>query len=255
MMKNIFHGIVLSIQFLTRFPLPIACEISPQTLRWALRFFPFAGLTIGGFFVLISWLVEPFLPASLLVLFLLTAWVYATGGLHLDGVMDVADAVGSNAPLEKKYEILKDSRVGSFAVIAIIFLLIWKAVLVYELLNAVRFEIWIGLLFIPVLSRYQALLQLYFFQPIQNKGLAYEWRRHLTMLDLLIAFVLVMLFVFIYPPFIIMVPLQFLFSFCYGKWAMKHFKGMNGDLVGTSIEGAELWNLIVLYILLLFVMG
>lgn len=255
MMKNMFQGMILSLQFLTRFPLPFACDISPHTLRWALRFFPFAGLAIGGFFVLIGWLLQPFLPTSLLVLLLLTAWVYATGGLHLDGVMDVADAVGSNAPLEKKYEIMKDSRVGSFAVIAIIFLLIWKAGLLYELLSPLHTASWIGLLFIPVLSRYQALLQLVFFQPIQNKGLAYEWRRHLTLLDVSVAFIWVIAVALLYVPLLIMIPLQFLFSFCYGKWAMKHFKGMNGDLVGTSIEGAELWNLLVLYILLSFVMG
>lgn len=255
MMKNMFQGMILSLQFLTRFPLPIACDMSPQTLRWALRFFPFAGLTIGGFFVAIGWLVEPFLPTSLLVLLLLSAWVYTTGGLHLDGVMDVADAVGSNAPLEKKYEILKDSRVGSFAVMALIFLLLWKVALLYELLSALPTALWIGLLFVPILSRYQALFQLYFFQPIQNKGLAYEWRKHLTVFDLCIAFIWIILFAVLYPPLVMMLPLQVVFSFCYGKWAMKQFKGMNGDLVGTSIEGAELWNLMVLYILLLFVMG
>ncbi|MGM9929804.1 MAG: adenosylcobinamide-GDP ribazoletransferase [Bacillus sp. (in: firmicutes)] len=254
-MKNVFYGAVLALQFLTRFPLPISCDISPASLKWALRFFPFAGLVMGCFIVLISYALHSFLSVPLLVLAGLTAWVYATGGLHLDGVMDVADAVGSNASLEKKYEIMKDSRVGSFAVIALIFLVLWKAALLYEIFSQWDDTILIALLFIPALSRFQALFLLYFFKPIQNKGLAHEWRKHLSKSDLLIAFIWVGAIAVFCKPLFILIPCQLLFTFMYGRWAMKQFKGVNGDLVGTSIEGAELWNLTILYILLLSVMA
>ena len=52
-----------------------------------------------------------------------------TGGIHLDGYMDCCDAIFSRRPLEKKREILKDSHVGSFAVIALamLFLLSFAA--------------------------------------------------------------------------------------------------------------------------------
>lgn len=66
-------------------------------------------------------LLNDILPVSMLALLLISVWVYLSGGLHLDGVMDVADAAGSNGDVEKKREILKDSRAGSFAVLAVIF--------------------------------------------------------------------------------------------------------------------------------------
>ena len=254
-MKNIAYGAVLSLQFLTRFPLPIACDINQSSMKWALRFFPFAGLTIGAFISLIYFVLSPIIPDTLMTVLLLSAWVYATGGLHLDGWMDVADAAGSNAALEIKYEIMKDSRVGSFAVIAVIFLFIWKATFLYEFLNlADQSLIILALIFIPMLSRFQALLQLKLFPAIQNKGLAHEWRKYLSWREIIIAFCGIAVIVFIYWPFIFLVILQLLFTVLYGKWALKQFNGINGDLVGASIEGAELWNIAILYIFISFVM-
>lgn len=255
-MKDMMYGAVLALQFLTRFPLPIACDVNKVSLKWALRFFPFAGLVIGSFISIIFILFRDILPVTLLTLLLLSAWVYATGGLHLDGWMDVADATGSNASLEKKYEIMKDSRVGTFAVLSVIFLFIWKAGLLFELLSfKENSSLIIAFLFIPALARLQALFQLYFFPAIQNRGLAHEWRKHLSKLDIVIAIVWLVILIFLNYPLVILLCLQFLFSFLFGKWAVKNFNGMNGDLVGTSIEGAELWNLSLLYVLSSFVMG
>ena len=255
MIKNIAYGAVLSLQFLTRFPLPIACDINEASMKWALRFFPFAGFIIGGFMSLIYIVLSPIFPETIMTIALLSAWVYATGGLHLDGWMDVADALGSNAPLEKKYEIMKDSRVGSFAVIAVIFLFAWKAVILYELLTVIDNQhIILALLFIPMLARFQALLQLKLFPAIQNKGLAHEWRKYLSWREIVIAFVGIAVMIIIYFPFMFLFVLQVLFTILFGKWAVNNFKGINGDLVGTSIEGAELWNVAILYIFILFVM-
>ena len=255
MIKNIAFGAVLSLQFLTRFPLPIACEVNEVSMKWALRFFPFAGLIIGSFLSLIYIVLSPVFPDTIMTVVLLFAWVYATGGLHLDGWMDVADAIGSNAPLEKKYEIMKDSRVGSFAVIAIIFLFAWKAVFLYEILAFANDQLIIlSLLFIPMLARFQSLLQLKLFPAIQNKGLAHEWRKYLSWKDIVFALFGIVIMVAIYYPFIIFLVLQSVFTLMYGKWAVRNFNGINGDLVGTSVEGAELWNVAILYIFILFVM-
>ncbi|WP_042349380.1 adenosylcobinamide-GDP ribazoletransferase [Bacillus massiliigorillae] len=255
-MKNFIHGMVLSLQFLTRFPLPIACDINTNSMKWALRFFPFAGLLIGCFISVVFFITDLFLPTTLVTLAILSAWVYATGGLHLDGWMDVADAVGSNGSLDKKYEIMKDSRIGSFAVLAVIFLFIWKAGFLYELVsNYEQHNLIIAFLFIPALARFQALLMLKCFPPIQNKGLAHMWRQYLSWSDIVIALCWLAVIIVLYYPLAILLVLQVLFTFVYGKWAVKNFNGINGDLVGTSIEGAELWNVMILFVLFSFVMG
>lgn len=75
--------------------------------------FPLLGLVVGGL-----WRLLTFLPAGGARAFLLTAAPFLlTGCIHLDGFMDCCDAIFSRRDLEKRQQILKDSHVGSFAVI------------------------------------------------------------------------------------------------------------------------------------------
>ncbi|MGM2749804.1 adenosylcobinamide-GDP ribazoletransferase, partial [Bacillus cereus group sp. Bce010] len=67
-------------------------------------------------------------PSPITALVLLSLWVAISGGLHLDGVMDLADALGSNQPVARRWEIMKDPVVGSFGMLALVFLLAWKGV-------------------------------------------------------------------------------------------------------------------------------
>ena len=82
--------------------------------------FPFVGTVIGAIWagagVLMRYFGCPHLFAAA-ILTLLPYWL--SGGIHLDGFMDCCDAVFSRRPLEKKREILKDSHVGSFAVMSL----------------------------------------------------------------------------------------------------------------------------------------
>jgi adenosylcobinamide-GDP ribazoletransferase len=250
-MKNLFYGAVLALQFLTRIPLPVQCEVNDHSLKWALRFYPFAGGTIGVVLSVFFLLFSDIFPLYIVALGILSLWLFLTGGLHVDGFMDVADAVGSNGNVEKKQEIMKDSRVGSFAVIALFFLLAWKCIVLFELLRIVEEGLWLYLLLIPILARFQALMQLYFFQPFQKKGMAYFWKSKLDKKDLWISFGWIFPFLWMEQTVLLIVLLQFVFSWLFGKWATKQFQGINGDTVGASIEGAELWNLFVVYVLFL----
>ena len=255
-MKSCIHGFFLSLQFLTRIPVRRSFDVHDQSMKWALRFFPVAGLLAGLVIAIPYLLFQSFLPAYILALLAVSLWVYITGGLHLDGWMDVADAVGSNASLERKYEIMKDSRVGSFAVLAVFFLLAWKTALLYELINILPVrEMAVYLLAIPAIARYQSLLQLAFVPAFQDKGMAYMWKQYLARKDIVISFCLLVPLVAIKPFLFVLILAQMLYAFLFGKWAIRQFKGINGDLVGTSIEGAELWNLSLLYIYTLSVMG
>ena len=127
-MKNALWGAVLALQFLTRLPIPIAAPWTSETRRWAVRAFPFVGLLIGTVLALVAFGMHN-VPAPITALTLLSIWVAISGGLHLDGVMDIADALGSNQPLARRWEIMKDPQIGSFGMLALVFLLAWKGVL------------------------------------------------------------------------------------------------------------------------------
>nr|WP_026342397.1 adenosylcobinamide-GDP ribazoletransferase [Paenibacillus fonticola] len=122
-------------QFLSRFPVPVAVKFTPEVLRRSAKYYPLVGFAIGAALGLaavgFAWVLPP-MPAAVLVLAL---WVWLTGGLHLDGWMDSADALLSFRSRERMLEIMKDSRVGAMGVIACVLLLLLKMSLLYTLIG------------------------------------------------------------------------------------------------------------------------
>ena len=115
---HVLKGLVIAFASYTRIPMP-QVDWSEENRRWSMCFFPLIGVAVGGLIWL--WLalcdglhIGPFLRGAIgTVLPLLV-----TGGIHMDGFMDVTDAMSSWQTTEKRLEILKDSHVGAFAVIA-----------------------------------------------------------------------------------------------------------------------------------------
>lgn len=240
-MKEALYGLILALQFLTRVPLPIACPWHAGTCRWALRCYPLVGLLIGAALAGLA-IFGQALPTPLLALALLSLWVALSGGLHLDGVMDLADALGSNAPLERRWAIMKDSQVGSFAILALVFLLAWKGVLLWALLEAgVSPWLWVAL---PALARFGALVLLRLAPLARREGLAWTWRQHLEYRDLALSLLpLVVIFGFV-PGGVWLLGLLLIFLCLYGLFMVRAFSGINGDIAGAAIEGGELWLLL-----------
>ncbi|SER83300.1 adenosylcobinamide-GDP ribazoletransferase [Salipaludibacillus aurantiacus] len=254
-MKNPVYGFLLAVQFLTRIPVPVECPWTPETSRWAIRCYPLVGIAAGGILLGLSWGLSPFLPAEMMALMIVTLWVWLTGGLHLDGVMDVADAAGSNAPLKKKWEIMKDPHVGSFGIVALFFLLGWKTMLVYMLIGAVPAGSLLFLVMIPALARFVAACLLILLPAAKKEGLAWHWKQNTGPADLLAAFLPAAVLVFFLPEYWVILPVFAAGIGLYGWWTVRTFKGINGDLTGTAIEGGELWGLLLVWIFTSFVTG
>ncbi|MGQ4880429.1 adenosylcobinamide-GDP ribazoletransferase [Billgrantia sp. LNSP4103-1] len=241
-MRNATYGLVLAVQFLTRLPLPLACPWSAETRRWAVRCYPLVGMLIGSLLAAATWLLEGILPTPLLALVLLTLWVALTGGLHLDGLMDVADALGSNAPLEKRWVIMKDPHVGSFGILALVFLLLWKVTLLFMLLDSGASLAL--LVIIPALGRLAGAALLVLAPAAHAAGMAASWKRDLVARDLSFAIVPLLPLVVLAPGggWLCLALAPFLALYAWGM--LRAFKGINGDIVGTVIEGGELWLLL-----------
>ena len=116
-----------------------------------LLFLPVVGLEIGLVWAALAWAVRFLkLPALVGGLALCACPFLLTGFIHLDGFMDVTDAVKSWRDLEKRRAILKDSHVGSFAVIGLCLLMLSQFAFFSAASEGADFRI---LLFIPAVSR------------------------------------------------------------------------------------------------------
>ncbi|NYS77854.1 MULTISPECIES: adenosylcobinamide-GDP ribazoletransferase [Halomonadaceae] len=243
-MRNALFGLLLALQFLTRVPIPITVPWIPDTRRWAVRAYPLVGLLIGTVLAVVA-LGMHNVPAPITALTLLSIWVAISGGLHLDGVMDIADALGSNQPLARRWEIMKDPQIGSFGMLALVFLLAWKGVLLWALLA--YHAPWWWLLAVPALGRWAGVALLVLTPCAQQKGLAWSWQQSLSGQDVALALVPVLLIALLAPAIVLMVLTVTVFVLLI-RWIMlRLFNGINGDMVGATIEGGELWLLILLW--------
>ena len=150
-----WRGLILAFQFLTRLPVPRVDDVEPLELARTAVWFPVVGLVIGvalALAVAIGGSLNPWLAA----LCGLLAWVAITGGLHLDGLADVADALGAaHADPVRFHAVLKDPHVGSFGVIAIVLQLMAKFVLLAQLPAAVLLP---ALVILPAWARWGPLV-------------------------------------------------------------------------------------------------
>lgn len=129
MMRNL----IVALQFLTRLPTPQLDHFEAADLGKAAAYFPLIGLLIGVPVAASAWLgayINPWVGA----LAGLVAWIGVTGGVHLDGLGDVADALGAaHRDSRRFHDVLADPHAGSFAVIAIALQIVTKLVLLAAL--------------------------------------------------------------------------------------------------------------------------
>ncbi len=129
------RGLILAVQFLTRIPTPQVRDFAPEQLAQSSRWFPVVGALVGGIVAAAAWLgagIDPWLGA----LAGTVAWIAVTGALHLDGLADLADALGAaHRSRERFLEVLRDPHVGSFGAIALIVAIAAKLVLLAVILR------------------------------------------------------------------------------------------------------------------------
>ena len=121
-----FLAPVLALQFLTVAPSIIQRAFTPAELGWAVGFFPLVGLLLGGLLAGLDAVLGLVFPASVSTALVLAAWVLLTGALHLDGFLDACDGLLGGSSPEERLRILRDERVGAFAVAGGILLLLTK---------------------------------------------------------------------------------------------------------------------------------
>jgi adenosylcobinamide-GDP ribazoletransferase len=133
-MKEEIRIFFTALMFYTRIPCPKNIDHSPEYINKATRYFPLIGWIVGAISFLIFFTSIFLFDTNIAVLLSLIAGVLVTGAFHEDGLADVFDAFGGGWTKEKILEIMKDSRIGTYGVIALIFLFAIKYVSINELL-------------------------------------------------------------------------------------------------------------------------
>ncbi|MDB5394321.1 MAG: hypothetical protein JWM91_1827 [Rhodospirillales bacterium] len=162
--------LVAAFALLTRLPVARFGRNAPDLARsvWA---FPLVGLVIGALGGLAFWLghdlgLPPFLGACWAVV----AMLAATGAFHEDGLADTADGFGGGRTRERKMEIMRDSRIGSYGALALMLSLLMRVGAVAAL-ERPRLVV-IALIIAAMLARAGIILTLILLRPVRQDGMA-----------------------------------------------------------------------------------
>jgi adenosylcobinamide-GDP ribazoletransferase len=160
-------------QFLTR--IPIRLRTAPD-LAAAVPWFPVVGALIGAAVGLVAVGLMELVPSSVAAAIAIVVGMLITGAFHEDGLADTADALGGMTP-ERRREILKDSRHGSYGVAAMCSTIVVRIVCVASLGPAAAFA---GLVAAHTLGRGAAVAAMITARPASHEGLGADYTRVLS---------------------------------------------------------------------------
>ena len=239
----------IALQFLTILPTAKKIDYNGQDLGKAILYYPLVGLLIAGLlyanqFLLFQVFTElPHAP-ELVAALTLTVWVAVSGGLHLDGLADCADAwVGGLGDKEKTLQILKDPRSGPIAVVTLVLTLLLKyacLLVIFTQQNAVY------LFLIPFLARGSLFLFFLTLPYARSEGIAATMhKRFPRQAGWWVLFLIVTCVVFIKTQLVIALALLGVLFMCFRSAVLKRLGGFTGDTLGAWVELAELVLLLV----------
>ena len=282
----------IALQFLTRLKIVNQTEWSVEDFGKSVVAFPYVGLIIGLILALLYGILSPFIPLVPLMLIIVVAEFLITGGLHADGLMDTSDGLFSGRERERKLEIMKDSRIGSFGVVAFVFVTLLK----WQLLTAIPTAEFIpmALIMMPLMSRWSLVLSIRSYPYAREQGMGAAFAnlapKHvityntlstffMPIVILLIGVILYTLLYGVYSIFsiadvgyvvglgvlvyatlgifqinIVSMIITYIINRILNHYIVKQLGGTTGDTYGFVVEVTEVL-LLLIYIIILFVLS
>ncbi|MBM3917765.1 MAG: adenosylcobinamide-GDP ribazoletransferase [Sphingomonadales bacterium] len=248
-MKEEIKIFFTALMFYTRIPCPKNIDHSPEYINKATRYFPFIGWIVGLISFAVFWISTFLFNMNIAVLFSLIAGVLVTGAFHEDGLADVFDGFGGGWTKAKILEIMKDSRVGAYGVIALIFLFALKYLALHNLFVKIDIKdhLFIALIFIAYhsLSRLTAINIVFtsHYSREDEGSKAKPLAKAHSIKEIFGAYLfglipLLVMCIFQWPFCLVILPL-FLLFFYSKRYFNKWIDGYTGDCLGAVEQMAE----------------
>lgn len=239
---RIVNSLIIAFAMYSKIPMPKA-EWTKENMKYAMCFFPWVGGVIGVLFYLWG-KYGSLLPIgnTLHTVILMLIPVVITGGIHLDGLLDTADALSSYQPVERRLEILKDSHAGAFAIIVCVIYFFAYFGFLSELKTEMMFLGAAGFYLSRALSGFAVVS----FRCAKDSGLAAVFsggsdKKRAGFWLLVQAFACALIMIFVQPLGGAAALLAALLCFTlYRNMAYKKFGGITGDLAGWFLQICEL---------------
>ena len=227
------NSFLVGLQFLTRIRIVRQTVWTAEDFGRSTRFFPLVGLVLGICYALAAWILISVLGMrALTAALLLILPLLLTGGLHADGFMDTADGVFSGRERERKLEIMKDSRVGSFGVVAFVLLMFLQFALLLDMSPPLLVSVFFVM---PIIGRMAMVLAVSCFPYARADGMGKTFADMADRGTVAIAAVTTSVLVIpigLLATLALVLGIVFALLFC--RWMTAILGGVTGDVYGAA---------------------
>jgi adenosylcobinamide-GDP ribazoletransferase len=233
---------VAALQFLTLSPPIVRRMFTAQEMGRAVGHFPLIGALLGALLALLDWGLRLVFPASISTVLVLAASVFATGALHLDGLLDACDGLFGGYTPEKRLEIMRDERVGAFGLAGGVLLLLLKWSALATLADRA-----VALLLALTLSRWAISLAIVTAPYAREKGLGRAMKDHAGIAQVALSTAIALSAALLAGrwPGLAAVLASALTTWLVVRFALHKIPGLTGDLYGAISELVEAVVLLV----------
>jgi adenosylcobinamide-GDP ribazoletransferase len=239
-----FNNFLLILQFLTRIPISLNLECKQENFKKAALYLPIVGLIVGGIQWLTYYVLTNLLPANITSIFVFIISVLITGALHVDGIGDTCDGFYAFKGKDKIIEIMKDSRIGTYACIAIVMDILLK---ISSMTYIIENKLAIIIILAPVIARFSIIFISLIGKPAKSSGSGNlfigNMSKIIALCAALLTFVVSIIFVGILDSTIIFI-ISMIITFLVNKYSESKIGGITGDILGANNELVEIFVLI-----------
>lgn len=229
----------IALQFMTRLTVPPTDETSRQDLGKAAAFFPLVGVIVGLSAAFAFVLLHRVLPLTACVLGAIVVAAFLTNGLHEDGFADVFDGFGGGWSKERTLQIMRDSRIGVYGVLALIFLVLSKL----QLLSALApDQIWRWLVVGHAAGRWAPLALGAWLPPASDEGLGRLVAKQPGVVQMAVGTITVIVALVAILPWkaaSIAFLVTVIVTLISGSYFRRRLGGITGDCMGAAVQFVE----------------
>lgn len=242
--------LILMIQFFTSIPIKSESDIGSEDFGKALAFIPVVGLIIGIIMGISYIILLHVFSVKISTTLVLIEYIFLTGGIHLDGLGDTFDGIFSNRTKYRILEIMRDSRVGTNAVLAIVSLLILNSVILSEINSLYMVKI---LILFPVAGRVGSIIAASLSKYARSgEGMGKSFIDYCGIKELVMGVILYLIIFYLtnlYRGYIIMF-FPIATAIILIKFLSRKINGATGDVLGAVCELNQTLFIMISYIIL-----
>ena len=231
------NGFLISLQFLTQVPVPNE-PINPNQLADSYYFYPLIGFLVGAAAVVLRRILMMIFPIPFSIVLVLAFLIWISGGLHEDGLADVADGMGGGWTQADRLRIMKDSRIGAFGA-SMLMLAILAKYSALTSMNPARLDA--SLVIAQMLGRW-AFLPMGNFNRYAHEGLGSEFMKGLTPRAVVVATVVTLAAVILVGRVhgLIALASAVLIIMVASLYFRRRIGGVTGDCFGATFQFVEI---------------